>query len=45
MVFKNFYGSLNVEFKNLQELKSEYGYNEKWKENGLIEVTMEMLKQ
>ena len=43
MVFKNFYGSLNVEFKNLQDLKKEYGYNEKWKENGLIEITMEML--
>tara|TARA_R110001599_G_C12146732_1_gene651096 strand:- start:55 stop:1179 length:1125 start_codon:yes stop_codon:yes gene_type:complete len=36
--------NLNVPFNNLQDLKKKPEYSEDWKEKGIIEVTVEMLR-
>lgn len=45
MAYVNRDEGINISFNNLQDLKSKPNYSEKWRENGLIEVTVEMLKQ
>jgi len=37
--------NLNIAFNNLQDLKGKDGYSENWKEKGIIEVEVEMLKK
>jgi hypothetical protein len=37
--------NLNIPFNGLQDLKKKPEYSEEWKDKGIVEVTMEMLKQ
>ena len=45
MVYENRDQEISVSFSNLADLKGKPNYSEEWKLNGLIEVSVEMIKE